>query len=323
MRPQQCSTLFLAELVLAAALVILLTNTLTEPGRRSHPEGPPQAPVPIEKVVVIVKEPRTIDDLFGRYRGSRTHYSHKSIPAYTVYAKHFALAKGMFSSEAPMNCGDREAACFNEAFFDELDSKGVSWRYYVESDQLDNVPRAIKQMRSSRREGTVLPPSRFLADAQTGDLPQISFVIAPKHYSESLGDDHTSVCVGENWTVQRLNVLMRSGDWNAMTIFIVWDHVAGLYEHLAPVRADDSARGPRALLVVSPWAKRGYVSDTVYQYSSLPAFVERVYSLPAVDGRAALAKDLFEIFQIAGEPRPPLFLEPRPEVAGAHPPKCV
>ncbi|HEU4488878.1 MAG TPA: hypothetical protein VFS38_06285, partial [Actinomycetota bacterium] len=132
MGPPPCGALFLAELLLAAALVILLTNTLIEPGGRPHPEGPPQAPDPIRKVVVIVKEPRTIDDLFGRHTGA-THDPHKNIPAYTAYAKHFALAGGMFSSEAPMRCGGRDAACFNEAFFEGLDSKGVSWRYYVES----------------------------------------------------------------------------------------------------------------------------------------------------------------------------------------------
>jgi phospholipase C len=315
--PQQCGALFLAELVLAAALVILLTNTLTEPGGQSHPEGAPQAGVPIEKVVVIVKEPRTFDDMFGRSMKART------TPAYAAYAKHFALAEGMFSSETQKICEDREAVCFNEAFFEELDAEGVTWRYYVGRDQLHNVSRAIRQIRSLLRKRGVVAPSRFLADAQSGDLQQISFVIAPMQFSEPLGDDHTNVCVGENWTVRHLNILMRSGDWDEITIFVVWDDIAGLYEHLAPVRADDSGWGPRAMLVISPWAKRGYVSRTDYEYSSLPEFIERVYSLPAVDGRTALVKDLFDVFHFSVESRPPLFLEPRSEVAGAHPAECA
>jgi phospholipase C len=132
------------------------------------------------------------------------------------------------------------------------------------------------------------------------------------------------MCAGENWTIRQLNAVMRSHDWERSALFITWDDFGGLYDHVTPPRVDDLGWGPRVpLLVVSPWAKPGYVSHTDYEFASLLAFIERLHSLSPLGKRDGAANDLFEVFDFSDGPLDPLLLEPRPEVQGAHPAKCA
>jgi phospholipase C len=78
-----------------------------------------------------------------------------------------------------------------------------------------------------------------------------------------------STCQGENWTVEQLNAVMRGPDWYSTVIFLTWDDFGGFYDHVPPPQIDQFGLGPRVpLLIISPYARRGYVSHTIYEFSS-------------------------------------------------------
>ena len=62
------------------------------------------------------------------------------------------------------------------------------------------------------------------------------------------------------------------------------------------------------LLIISPYAKRGYVSHTLYEHSSMLKFIETKYQLHALTARDAAASNMFDSFDFAQPPQAPLIL---------------
>ena len=62
------------------------------------------------------------------------------------------------------------------------------------------------------------------------------------------------------------------------------------------------------LIVVSPWAKPNYVSNVVQDHTSITAFIERKWNLPAMTFRDANAQAMTDYFDFSN----PAFLKPPP-----------
>ena len=128
-----------------------------------------------------------------------------------------------------------------------------------------------------------------------------------------------------------VNAVTHSPQWKRTALFITWDEHGGYYDHVPPPRAippDDAKpiRSPGAdplarggfdrygfrvpLIVVSPWARRGYVSNVVQDHTSLAAFLEYKWNLPAMTFRDANAAPMTDYFDFS-----------RP--AFAHPPRLA
>src|SRR5439155_9046546 len=123
----------------------------------------------------------------------------------------------------------------------------------------------------------VLPQNQFAIDATNGNLPAVTWVTPT--YSSS---EHplSSSCVGENWIVRNVNALMAGPDWASSAVFVTWDDFGGFYDHVPPPALDRFGLGPRVpLLIISPYARAGLISHTVYEFSSFLSFVERRYQL--------------------------------------------
>lgn len=91
--------------------------------------------------------------------------------------------------------------------------------------------------------------------------------------------------------MQQINAIMQGLDWNSTVIFITWDDFGGFYDHVAPPVFDQFGLGTRVpLLTISPCAKPGSISHTVYEFSSLLAFVERRFGLRALRKRGAVRR---------------------------------
>jgi len=136
----------------------------------------------------------------------------------------------------------------------------------------------------------------------------VSWLLPPEYESEHPPD---SMCDGENWTVGVLNALMQSPDWNSTVVFITWDDFGGFYDHVAPPQLDRFGLGPRVpLLIVSAYAKPGYISHTISDHTSILRFVETRYGLPALTSRDAQASNLLDAFDFDAPPRSPVILEP-------------
>jgi phospholipase C len=214
-------------------------------------------------------------------------------------------------------------ACLDvDTIFPKLDKRDVSWRYYV-SGGFFKLPRAIKEMRTKARSKRVMSPARFSGHVKHRRLAHVSYLIPPQLYNEHPSKARKSMCAGENWTVRRVNTIMRSSYWKRTAIFIVWDDFGGFYDHVRPPVLDEFGLGPRVpLLVISPWVKDVKVAHATMELSSILAFIERRFGIPPLGRRDAQANDMFGLFDFSRKPLKPLVLRPRPEVKGARPPRC-
>jgi phospholipase C len=187
---------------------------------------------------------------------------------------------------------------------DQLNAAGISWRYFDENTGWFNPFLAIRHVRRSRYWGPRIVTEEDIASGrqpdvtgaiQSGSLPQVSWVVPPTGATEHAGGP--SVCRGENWTVGVMNALMSSKYWKNTVVFIVWDDFGGFYDHVPPPRFDIYGFGPRVpLLIISPWAKRGYIDHTTYDFSSILKFIEDRFSLERLTRRDRAANDMLHAF---------------------------
>jgi phospholipase C len=188
-------------------------------------------------------------------------------------------------------------ACFNfEVLPDQLTKKGISWHYYADEGSWMNALLAIKHMRFSKHWGREITQEEdFPVDIAKERLAKVSWVVPGPGVNEHPGGP--SVCVGENWTVSVVNQIMRSRYWKSTAIFLTWDDFGGFYDHVKPPQYDVMGLGPRVpLIIISPWAKRGYVDSTTYEFSSVLKFIETVYDLDCMTRRDCGASNMMNAF---------------------------
>jgi phospholipase C len=58
------------------------------------------------------------------------------------------------------------------------------------------------------------------------------------------------------------------------------------------------------LLIISPFAKKGFVSHTTYEFSSLLKFVEERYGLAPLTDRDQAANDMLDSFDFTQQQQP-------------------
>ncbi len=205
--------------------------------------------------------------------------------------------------------------CFDfPTLADSLASARRSWKYYApaqgEPGYIWSALDAIAHIRlTALWSKHVVHDTQFEQDALNGTLPAVSWVVtgaASEHPPDSS-------CFGENWTVRQVNAVMQGPLWNSTAIFITWDDFGGFYDHVPPPpRVDNFGFGPRVpLLIISPYAKPGFVSHTVYEFSSLLKSVETRFGLDPLTDRDTAANDLFDSFDFDQDPLPPLVLPER------------
>jgi phospholipase C len=188
--------------------------------------------------------------------------------------------------------------CYDhETLADLLDNAGVSWRYYTPSaGSIWTGPNAIHHLRfgSDWANDVVLKPAQVLTDIANGRLANVSWVIPTGQES-----DHPAgnTGLGPSWVASIVNAIGQSQYWNNTVIFITWDDWGGWYDHVAPSVINSYEYGFRVpLIVVSPFAKPGYVSHVTHDFGSILRFIEEVYHLPSLRYADALADDLSDCF---------------------------
>jgi phospholipase C len=200
--------------------------------------------------------------------------------------------------------------CFNiKVLPDQLEKAGVSWKYYANADVWMNGLQSIEHVRFGPMWKKVQAPDQILTDIENGELPQVSWLIPPEGINEHPGAG-TNVCLGENWTVEYLNAIMKSDDWPSTAVIIVWDDFGGFYDHVAPPHYDIMGLGPRTpALIVSPWTRQGdnpddgAIDSTTYEFSSVLRFIEELHGLKPMTDRDRRADPLSGAFDFTQEPR--------------------
>ena len=95
-------------------------------------------------------------------------------------------------------------------------------------------------------------------------------------------------------------------------VFVTSDDFGGFYDHVPPPVVDNFGFGPRVpLLIISPYARSGYISHTVYEFSSLLKFVEARFRLEPLTARDTAANDLLDSFDFTQRRLEPLILQER------------
>jgi phospholipase C len=178
--------------------------------------------------------------------------------------------------------------------------------------------------------GNVKTVWRFLRAAQSGDLPAVSWVVPDFVHSEHPG---SLVSTGESWVTRMIDTIMQGPDWNSTAIFLAWDDWGGFYDHVVPPRVDANGYGLRVpALVISPYARKGYVDHQTLSFDAYLKFIEDDFLGgarldPATDGRpdprpdvrenVPGLTDLREDFDFSQAPRRPLLLPTDPKAWSA------
>ena len=173
--------------------------------------------------------------------------------------------------------------------------------------------------------GNVRPIHDFYAAARTGTLPAVSWVTPTQAVSEH---PPASVSAGQAYVTGLVNTIMRSPDWDSTAIFLSWDDWGGFYDHVAPPSVDENGYGLRVPgLVISPYAKRGYIDHQTLSFDAYAKFIEDDFLGgqrldPSTDGRPDPRPDVRETIPMLGniatafnfhqQPRPPVILPQRP-----------
>ena len=143
--------------------------------------------------------------------------------------------------------------------------------------------------------------ARFAQDLSKGNLPQISWVIGAPGGSEHAPEN---IQLGENSVASLVNGLGTSKYWGSLVAYVAWDDYGGWYDHVAPPQVDSFGYGFRVpCLVISPYAKRGYVDSQTNDHTSILKFIETLFGLKALSTRDASAKNMSEAFDFSQKPR--------------------
>jgi len=188
---------------------------------------------------------------------------------------------------------------------DILEANNVTWRYYApsagERGYVWSALDAVSQIRNSALWDTnVVSYSQFVNDALSGSLPSVSWLVPPQNKSEH---PPAGSCTGENWTVEQIQAVMQGPDWLTSAIVVTWDDFGGFYDHVPPPATDQFGLGIRVpMLIISPYAKAGYISHTQYEFSSVLKTIEEAFTLPSLNGRDQQVNDLLDSFDFLQTP---------------------
>jgi phospholipase C len=180
--------------------------------------------------------------------------------------------------------GNAIRACFdNMTLGDELDAAALSWRYYsatlIGDGSIWSAYQAIRHIRygSDWDTDVVKPQVRFFHDINSGLLANVTWITPTCQNSDHAGCGANS---GPHWVASLVNAIGRSPFWDSTAIFVMWDDYGGWYDHVRPAYVDYDGLGLRVpLLVISPYAKQGYVSHVPYEHGSILKFAEDQFGL--------------------------------------------
>lgn len=240
----------------------------------------------------------------GYYRQEDLPFLGKAAPDWTVCSRYFApimaptYPNRIYQHSAVTDRLDDSLSLSTLlTIWDRVADAGLSGRYYF-SDISFLALWGPKYADISR------PYAEFLGDCAAGTLPQVSFVDPPFAGEEAgtSSDDHPhgDIRAGESWLNQTYRAITTGKDWKSTVLVINFDEWGGFFEHVAPTEAPDvdpafALRGFRVpCILVSPFARRGFVADGVYDHTSVLKMIEWRWNLPALSVRDAQANNLAE-----------------------------
>jgi phospholipase C len=199
---------------------------------------------------------------------------------------------------------------------DRLSEKGVSWAWFSGgwTDAVNGQPDPLFQYHhqpfayfQNYADGTdgraqhLKDESEFYYDITNNALPAVSFVKPLGAENEHPG--YTDAARGEMHAAQLVDLIQKSPAWQDTAIIITYDENGGFWDHVAPPKVDKWGPGSRVpALIISPYAKKGYVDHTQYDTTSILKFIENRYGLAPLTSRDAGVNDLSNAFNFRQVP---------------------
>jgi len=188
---------------------------------------------------------------------------------------------------------------------DLLSLKGVSWAWYagawqmaLEGKNAHPVPNfqfhhqpynyfaryapGTEARKEHIRDGG-MNGDEFIKDIDEGKLPQVTFYKPQGNLTEHAG--YADVMDGDQHIADVVAHLEKSPQWPHMLVIVTYDENGGFWDHVAPPKADRWGPGSRIpAIIISPYARKGYVDHTQYDTTSILRFITRRFELPTLHG---------------------------------------
>jgi len=213
----------------------------------------------------------------------------------------------------PSNETGNEFPCFDTTTLgDAVETAGKQWLYYTflldyrvtgMKTAAATLPYdAIRHVRFGPdwTNRVVGPGWRVFTDLQQGTLPDVAWVNPPV-----IATDHAQATtnLGPDYVALLANQLANSKYWDDTALLVTWDDHGGWYDHVNPQQLDGDGLGFRVpLLVISKWARHGYVSHVQHEFGSLLKFTERTLGIPSLGTTDVRADDLSDCFDFTQTP---------------------
>ncbi len=275
-------------------------------------------------------------------RLAMAYYDERDLPYYWNIADEYVLFDNFFSSVhggssdnhmfwVAATTGARQGYMLHEAMaetptiFDRLQERGISWKFYVQNYDPALTYRTVHLYPANRASQMIWVPllniDRFIddpilsshivdmdeyyEDLANGTLPQVGFMV-PSGPSEH---PPSSVRSGQQFVRMLIQALMQSPYWEKSAFAWCYDDWGGWFDHVPPPRVDEHGYGFRVpALVVSAYAKRGYIDSTVLDFTSYLRFIEDNWGIEPLAERDANANSIINAFDFMQPPRTARFV---------------
>lgn len=209
--------------------------------------------------------------------------------------------------------------------FDRLQKAHVSWKFYVQNYDSRLNYRTVDQYPGNRASQVIWVPilnyaryvdnpeimrhvvglKQYFKDLDDGTLPEVAY-IAPSGPSEHPPSNLES---GQAFVRGLINALMDSSAWRSSAFLLAYDDWGGWYDHVQPPQVDRFGYGFRVpAILVSPYAREGYIDSTTLDFTSILQFIEHNWGLRPLTHRDATAKSIAGGFDFAAAPREASFV---------------
>jgi phospholipase C len=254
------------------------------------------------------------------------YYTREDLPFAYWLAENFSLGDRYFSSAPTATWPNRmymfAATSFGEmnndfpknadkTIFDYLNERNIEWKFYYST--VPTIGIILEKLNGYLQQKRLVPIAEFHTDAAAGTLPQVAFVdpdgVSTPDYLHN--DEHPPALMelGQKWLGEIVDSLVRSDRWDRSAMFITYDEHGGLYDHVPPPHAcppDERFEDPAVRFdrygvrvpfhVISPFAKKGFVSHRTYDHTSILRFIEARFMLPSLTARDANAEAPWDMF---------------------------
>ena len=323
-----------------ALVVAACAITVSAFGSRSSADESPVDPaMPFDHMVLIVEQDHTYDSYFRGFEpdpSSRRAGLLGLADDYVLFDNYFASsAGGTLGNMLDLTTGSSHGLLFSSkpaltalavldvpTLFDRLNDANVDWRLY--DGGFREVDPAKVADGSYLADGTPVPASlyrapilamrrtwsqpdvlsriagqeQFFEDARTGKLPAFSLILPSPSDSPAQGGSE-----GESRLLSLVNAVEKSSQWSHTAIFVTWDDGGGQFDSAVPPVAS-GLRVP--LLLISPYAKHGYISHVEHNHLSLLDLIESRFALKSLRSQPGTSPSFEDAFDVAAGTRPPL-----------------